>query len=825
MTLWILASPERSKIIILPIRDKKKVPLFVGELILRHTDAGPRPHKFKVKSDGKGEYRPPSEFIDLLRIADRIMIAKGGDEKQTSEFAGMLQGFQLSADVVNACRFCLLKDRFNFLNRRSIRYHRDKICEECARDELYRMLKSSQVNYADEACQRFEEIMLKTKDLDRTMAMVSPEDLDRELTRFDSIAANTEIPKGKIKDLPVHKSFKKILLAKSETLLPVQSLSVENGLFKGQNQLVTSVTATGKTLIAELAGIENILRKKGRMLYLVPLVALANQKYDQFTKRYSPIGLKTSIRVGSARIKTAKNASMKRTLDSDIIVGTYEGLDYLLRTGSADLLGKIGTVVIDEVHTIEDSERGHRLDGVIGRLKYVAPGAQFIYLSATVAKPKLRAKQFGARLVEYEYRPVPIERHLILCPEYSKNKVMARLVREEFATISSKGHKGQTIIFTNSRRNCHRIAEALPISAAPYHAGLTSQERKKTEIAFLKGRLPVVVTTAALAAGVDFPASQVIFESLAMGIEWLTMQDFLQMLGRAGRPDYHDRGEVVLLAVPNKKYSGDKGDTEDAVALKLLKGEMEHTKVEYGEDEQLEETLASVAVTSSKKDLEKIHSSMLADFNVNYLLGKLAKNKFIHKKGDLVSLTKFGKIAAGHFLSVSKAFLIRDSVLVEQDPIVTVSNLEFFDSVYYKYANRISSALNVNLPSRVFQGASLDILFEGENMDKLDITLRDQLFEFAADFLTCNCRDSPYCGCAERKFSEKIISIRAEGYEPEGIVKKLEHLYGVTAYPGDVLGYLDNVVRNLEAVEMIARAYSKRDIAAKARNLRKLVEG
>jgi helicase len=402
---------------------------------------------------------------------------------------------------------------------------------------------------------------------------------------------------------------------------------------------------------------------------------------------------------------------------------------------------------------------------------------------------------------------------------------MTRLVREEFATISSKGHKGQTIIFTNSRRNCHRIAEALPISAAPYHAGLTSQERKKTEIAFLKGRLPVVVTTAALAAGVDFPASQVIFESLAMGIEWLTMQDFLQMLGRAGRPDYHDRGEVVLLAVPNKKYSGDKGDTEDAVALKLLKGEMEHTKVEYGEDEQLEETLASVAVTSSKKDLEKIHSSMLADFNVNYLLGKLAKNKFIHKKGDLVSLTKFGKIAAGHFLSVSKAFLIRDSVLVEQDPIVTVSNLEFFDSVYYKYANRISSALNVNLPSRVFQGASLDILFEGENMDKLDITLRDQLFEFAADFLTCNCRDSPYCGCAERKFSEKIISIRAEGYEPEGIVKKLEHLYGITAYPGDVLGYLDNVVRNLEAVEMIARAYSKRDIAAKARNLRKLVEG
>lgn len=825
MTLWILASAERSKIIILPIRDKKKKPLFVGELILRDTDAGPRPHKFKVKDNGKGEFKPPSEFVELLRKTDRIMIARGGDEGQTASFVEMLQGFQMSADVVNACRFCLLKNRFNFLNRRSIRYHREKVCEDCGREELFNTLKSSHVNYSDEICERFEDIMLKTKDLDRTMAMISPDDIDPDLTRFDSIAANTSVPKGLIKDLPLHKGFKKILLAKSETLLPVQSLSVENGLLKGQNQLVTSVTATGKTLIAELAGIENILRKKGRLIYLVPLVALANQKYDQFTKRYSSLGIKTSIRVGSERIKTKKGASMKRTLDSDIIVGTYEGLDQILRTGNADLLGQIGTVVIDEVHTIEDSERGHRLDGVIARLKYVAAGAQFIYLSATVAKPQLRAKQLNAKLIEYEYRPVPIERHLILCPEHSKTKIMARLVREEFSTTSSKGHKGQTIIFTNSRRNCHRISEALPISASAYHAGLTSQERKKVEVAFVKGKLPVVVTTAALAAGVDFPASQVIFESLAMGIEWLTMQDFLQMLGRAGRPDYHDRGEVVVLAVPNKKYSGDKGDTEDAVALKLLKGEMQHTKVDYGDDEKMEEILASAAVTSSRNDLKMIHSYMLADYNVDMLLDKLARNKFLHKKGDLIALTRFGKIASGHFLSVSRAFLIRDSVLIDQEPIVTVSNLEFFDAVYYKYAARVSAALNVNLPSRVFQGASLDILFEGENMDKLDVTLRDQLLDFAGDFLTCSCRDSPYCGCAERKFSEKIISIRAEGYDPEGIVRKLEHLYGITAYPGDVLGYLDNVVRNLEAVELIASAYSKREIAYKARDLRKLVEG
>jgi helicase len=825
MTLWILFIAERSKITVLAIKDKKKKPLFVGEVMLRNTSGGPRPHKFKVITDKGEELHPPSEITDLLRKANRIMIAKDGDQEQTSDLVAMLQGFQLSADIVNVCRFCILKDMFNFLNRRSVKYHREKICEDCAREELYRVLASSQTFYSDEACERLESILLKTRDLDRTLLMLSPEDLDHELTRFDSIAASKEIAGTRIKKLPIRRQFKDLLLKKSDTLLPVQSLSVESGLLKGQSQLVTSVTATGKTLIGELAGVENILRNKGKLLYLVPLVALANQKYDQFTKRYSNLGIQTSIRVGSARIKASKNDKSKRTLDSDIIIGTYEGIDYILRTGGADMLGQVGTIVVDEVHTIEDEERGHRLDGVIGRLKYVAPSAQFIYLSATVAKPQLMAKQLGAKLIEYEYRPVPIERHLVLCPEHSKIKIMTRLVRDEFNKVSSKGHKGQTIVFTNSRRNCHRIAEALPMYAAPYHAGLTSEERKKVEVSFGKGKLPVVVTTAALAAGVDFPASQVIFESLAMGIEWLNMQEFLQMLGRAGRPDYHDRGEVVLLAVPNKKYTSNQGDTEDAVAIKLLKGEMQHIGVDYGEEEKTEEILATAAVTHSVKDLKRIHANMLADYSVDFLIKRLERSKFLHRKGDSIKLTRFGKIASGHFLSVSKAFLIRDAVMMEQSPLTTVSNLEFFDSVYFKYAARISAALNINLPSRVFQGASLDILFEGENMQKLDISLRDQVFEFASDFLTCSCKDSPYCGCAEHKFSEKIISIRAEGYDPVGIVRKLENLYGVTAYPGDVLGYLDNVVRNLEAVEMIARAYSKKDIASEARRLRKQVEG
>ena len=333
------------------------------------------------------------------------------------------------------------------------------------------------------------------------------------------------------------------------------------------------------------------------------------------------------------------------------------------------------------------------------------------------------------------------------------------------------------------------------------------------------------MTTAALAAGVDFPASQVIFESLAMGIDWISVQDFLQMSGRAGRPDYHDRGIVVLMPVPGKSYSGSQSDTEEEVAIKLLQGEMLSIGVEYGEAEQLEEILASVAVTSSVTDLSMIHNMMFGSFDLEKLVQRLQSYRFVERKGNRITLTQFGKIIASHFLPVSKAFLIRDAVLANNDPLMIVTNLEFFDAAYFKYANQIGSSLHVNMPSRVFQGAGLDIIFDGESLSHLDIKIRELMLNFASDFLTCGCRDSPYCGCAEQRFSERIIQLRTEELEPVQIVKKLEDKYGISAYQGDVFGYLDDAVRNLDAVELIAKVHAKKGVAEEAKKFKKKVQG
>lgn len=140
------------------------------------------------------------------------------------------------------------------------------------------------------------------------------------------------------------------------------------------------------------------------------------------------------------------------------------------------------------------------------------------------------------------------------------------------------------------------------------------------------------------------------------------------MSGRAGRPDYHDRGVVVLMPVPGKSYSGSQSDTEEEVAIKLLQGEMLSAGVKYGEAEQLEEVLASVAVTSSVQDLRMIHNQMFGSYNLDKLILRLQSYRFVERKGNRIMLTRFGKIIAAHFLPISKAFLIRDAVLGENEP-------------------------------------------------------------------------------------------------------------------------------------------------------------
>jgi helicase len=665
-TVFLHEHGDEARVVV--TRDGERVLQAVLEV--KETDAGPRPARFRVQEGSSEDPRSPDQFVELARRANRIRISQQTSTGAREKFRALLDGYQLDAKVVRTCRICASKGRYSPLtSNTAIQTEHEQICPDCAKAQLDQEL-AYRGEISGDARERLDELLLEVQDLERITNLLQGQ-LDPDLTKFDTISATVdEIDPVPTESLDLHPKLKGLVTDRFDSLLPVQSLAVEHGALDGQDQLVVSATATGKTLIGEMAGIDRALRGEGTMLFLVPLVALANQKYDDFNDRYGDL-VDVTRRVGSSRIQ---GDGSRFNPDADVIVGTYEGIDHALRVGKD--LGSIGTVVIDEVHTLGEGERGHRLDGLISRLKYYCEQtepAQWIYLSATVGNPGKLAQQLQADLVEFEERPVPIERHVTFVDGREKVDVENKLVRRAFDTKSSKGYRGQTIIFTNSRRRCHEISRQLEYSAAPYHAGLDNGRRQRVEQQFADQDIAAVVTTAALAAGVDFPASQVIFDSLAMGIEWLSVQEFSQMLGRAGRPDYHDKGTVYLLVEPDCSYHNSMERTEDEVAFTLLKGDMESVRTLYDEQAAVEETLANITVAG--KQAKRLNDRMIGDVPTKHAVGKLLEYDFI----DGLAPTPLGRAITRHFLAPDDAFTILDGIRKEKDPYQIVATLELQD--------------------------------------------------------------------------------------------------------------------------------------------------
>ena len=182
-------------------------------------------------------------------------------------------------------------------------------------------------------------------------------------------------------------------------------------------------TSGGKTLVGELAGISKIIKNKdSKMLYLVPIVALANIRTDEFKKKYKPLNISVVKKVGASLLEKKQSKTVD-LLNADVIIATYEAIDFMLRSGSKESLGKIDTIIIDEIQVLIDIDRGFLLDGLIARLKSIFKDSQYLYLSATIGAPERLAQKLDCELIRYNNRPVPIERHLLLCfDENSKQK-------------------------------------------------------------------------------------------------------------------------------------------------------------------------------------------------------------------------------------------------------------------------------------------------------------------------------------------------------------------------------------------------------------------
>jgi len=206
-----------------------------------------------------------------------------------------------------------------------------------------------------------------------------------------------ELIKGKIPE-----KLYNILEKEIKTLRPAQEKSIKKGLLDRKNLLVCTPTASGKTLIAEFAALKSILEGNGKAIYIVPLKALASEKYKDFKKRYDGIA-KVALSIGDF------DSNDSHLIDYDLIITTSEKLDSLIRH-HAPWLSLVSTIIIDEIHLLNDAERGPTLEILITILRQLLKKAQIIGLSATIGNPKELAEWLNAELVEDDWRPVKLHK-------------------------------------------------------------------------------------------------------------------------------------------------------------------------------------------------------------------------------------------------------------------------------------------------------------------------------------------------------------------------------------------------------------------------------
>lgn len=204
----------------------------------------------------------------------------------------------------------------------------------------------------------------------------------------------------------IPKELYEILEKEIKELRPAQEKAIKKGLLEGKSLLVCTPTASGKTLIAELASMKSVIEGRGKAIYIVPLKALASEKYKDFKRKYGEI-VKIALSMGDI------DSADPYLADYDLIFATSEKFDSLIRHHSP-WLTSISTVIVDEIHLLNDTERGPTLEILLTILKQLLKNTQIIGLSATIGNAEELAEWLNAELVVDEWRPVKLHKGIYL---------------------------------------------------------------------------------------------------------------------------------------------------------------------------------------------------------------------------------------------------------------------------------------------------------------------------------------------------------------------------------------------------------------------------
>ena len=504
------------------------------------------------------------------------------------------------------------------------------------------------------------------------------------------------------------------------SLYPPQEEAIKSGVLEGENLVLATPTASGKTLVAMMAAMKTI-SKGGKVVYLAPLRALASEKFAEFKQAFADVKKTSRTRV-KVLISTGDYDSSGESLGTgDVIVLTNERFDSILRH-RATWIDQVALFIADEVHLVGEAHRGPTLEMILAKIIRYTPGAQILALSATISNTEELGRWLGAKLVNTDWRPVKLIEGVydggILSFVNGETAKLTQTNRGGAIDVAmdTVGQAGQSLIFCETRKRAvamaekaaeilpnllsfedssglrevatkirnsgeetdvsRRLANVVERGVAFHHAGLDSKHRQIIEEAFKKRLIKILTATPTLAAGVNLPARRVVLSSVMRynadegGQSPISVLEFKQMAGRAGRPLYDKVGEIVLLA--------NQGIDSEELSEHYINGEPEPIRSQLSAEGPIRAALLGLIASQSG-----IRENEVYDFFESTLFGSQFKEitirsrvkkalEFLQEEELILArtkrflATKFGKRVAMLYIDPKSATIMRRAIRYAQ---------------------------------------------------------------------------------------------------------------------------------------------------------------
>ncbi|NWZ68364.1 HELQ Helicase, partial [Acrocephalus arundinaceus] len=379
-----------------------------------------------------------------------------------------------------------------------------------------------------------------------------------------------------------------------------------------RNLIYSLPTGGGKTLVAEIIILQELLCRQKDVLMILPYVAIVQEKV--WIQGLSSFGIELGFLVEEYAGSKGRFPPVKRRVKKSLYIATIEKGHTLVNSLiETERIYDLGLVVVDELHMLGEGSRGAILEITLAKILYTSKKTQIIGMSATLNNVGDLQKFLRAEYYTNNFRPVELKEYIkirdtiyavdsttengfafsrLLNFKYSSNLEKAD-PDHVIALVTEVIPKYSCLIFCPTKKNCENVAsmvckylkkefrahrekekkdliknlksigngtvcpvlkQTIPFGVAYHHSGLTNDERKSIEEAYSSGVLCLLACTATLAAGVNLPARRVILRAPYVGNDFLKKNQYKQMIGRAGRAGIDSAGESILIVQEKDKH-------------------------------------------------------------------------------------------------------------------------------------------------------------------------------------------------------------------------------------------------------------------------------